>query len=77
MKKVTLRLNLKALMKSRGLTQDELADASNIPQGTISRWSGNKVDSYQKETLEKLMQTLDCKLEDLFTIEIVEEGEKQ
>lgn len=77
MKKVTLRLNLKALMKSRGLTQDELADASKIPQGTISRWSGNKVDSYQKETLEKLMQTLDCKLEDLFTIEVVEEGERQ
>jgi len=73
MKKVTLKLKLKELMTERGLTQDKLSEKANIPQGTISRWAGNKVDSYQREVLEKLMVTLDCKLDDLFTIEVIEQ----
>jgi transcriptional regulator with XRE-family HTH domain len=75
MKKVTLKLQLKTLMTERGLTQDQLSVKAKVPQGTISRWAGNKVDSYQKEVLEKLMIALDCSLEDLFTIEVSEEGE--
>jgi DNA-binding Xre family transcriptional regulator len=80
MSKVRIKLNLKPLMARRGkelgkgtLTQDDLAEMTNIQQGTLSRWVNNKVDVYKRETLEKLMQVFDCSLEDLFEITTYEE----
>ena len=80
MSKVRIKLNLKSLMERKGkelgktsLTQDDLAEMTNIQQGTLSRWINNKVDVYKRETLEKLMQVFDCNLEDLFEITVEEE----
>jgi transcriptional regulator with XRE-family HTH domain len=77
MSKVQIRLNLEPLIarkaqelgKSR-LTQQELAELSGVQQVTLSRWLSNKVDAYSREILEKLMQTFDCNLEDLFEITV-------
>lgn len=74
---MTLKLNLEPHMKRKGyemgknkpLTQMELANEIKVPQGTISRWVGSKIDSYNREILEKLMIYFGCELEDLFQIE--------
>ena len=78
--KVRLRLNLEPLMERKGkelgkarITQEELAEMTNIQQGTLSRWINNKVDVYKRETLEKLMQVFNCNLEDLFEVTLEEE----
>jgi DNA-binding Xre family transcriptional regulator len=77
--KVSIRLNLEKLMEQKGqsiqgrpLTQQDLAEMTGIPQGTISRWVNNKVDSYKREILESLVQALDCELTDLLLIEYSE-----
>ena len=79
MQKVQIRLNLQPLIERKAkqlgknrLTQEELADLSGIQQPTISRWISNKVDSYNREILEKLMQVFECNLEDLFQITVDE-----
>ena len=80
MSKVTISLNLKPHLERMGrkqgkkssLTQSELETATGIPQGTISRWVNDKVDSYDRKILQLLMQYFDCSLEDLFTIEVAE-----
>jgi DNA-binding Xre family transcriptional regulator len=80
MSKVQIRLNLEPLMERKGkelgknrLTQDELAVLAGIQQGTLSRWISNKVDSYNREMLEKLIQVFNCKLEELFEVTIHED----
>lgn len=83
MKQVILSLNLKSHLERLGreqgkhspLTQTELEEATGIPQGTISRWVNDKVDSYDKHILQKLMTYFDCGLEELFKIEIIEGDE--
>ncbi len=75
--KVTLKLDLKPHMERMGhkegkktpLTQSELAEKIGVPQGTISRWVGSKIDSYNREILEKLMIYFNCEIEDLFRVD--------
>lgn len=75
--KVTLKLNLEPHMERMGrkegkktpLTQMELAEKIGVPQGTISRWVGSKIDSYNRQILEKLMVYFECEIEDLFKVE--------
>lgn len=72
MKKVEIKINLKPLMEKWDVTQEELATAIDVPQGTISRWVNNRVDRYDRRIIEKLMVFFDCNLEDLFGIRIIE-----
>lgn len=72
MRKVEIKINLKPLMEKRKVTQEELANAIEVPQGTISRWVNNRVDRYDRRILEKLMVFFNCELEDLFGIRVVE-----
>jgi transcriptional regulator with XRE-family HTH domain len=74
--KFKLKLNLVPHMVRMGrkagkqtpLTQMELAENIGVPQGTISRWVRSKVDSYNREILEKLMIYFECDIEDLFEV---------
>lgn len=49
----------------RTITQEELSKATKIPQGTISRWVGNKVDRLDKRVLESFLDYFDCEIGDL------------
>jgi len=72
MKTVEIKINLKPLMEKRGVNQEELSQAIEVPQGTISRWVNNRVDRYDRRILEKLMVFFNCDLEDLFGIRVIE-----
>ena len=47
------------------ITQNELSERTGIPQTTISRWAGNRVDRIDLGILEKLCRYFDCGVEEL------------
>lgn len=51
------------------ITQEELAQAIGVPQGTISRWVGNKVDRLDKRIMIKLCEYFECGISDLLKLE--------
>ncbi len=73
-----IRSGLKTLMEKKGreinplgskLQQTQLAEATGIPQGTISNWERDVVTRFDKHTLLKLMQYFDCDITDLLIVE--------
>jgi putative transcriptional regulator len=60
----------KALLEGRDpaynpITQLELSERTGIPQTTISRWAGNRVDRIDLGILEKLCRYFECGVEEL------------
>ena len=51
------------------ITQEEIAEAIGIPQGTISRWAGNKVDRLDKRIMVKLCEFFECEIGELLNLE--------
>jgi transcriptional regulator with XRE-family HTH domain len=47
------------------MTQDELADAAQVPQGNISRWERGDVEDIHVSTLLRLARTLRATVDDL------------
>lgn len=72
-----MRIRLKELMAektareklAKPFTQDDLAVAVNVPQGTISRWVNDKVDRLDKNILVKLCLYFNCDIGDLLVFE--------
>jgi len=58
-------------IKVNPITQEEIAREIDIPQGTISRWAGNKVDRLDKRIMIKLCQYFDCEIGDLLKIDTI------
>ncbi len=53
------------------ITQEEIANAIDVPQGTISRWAGNKVDRLDKRIMIKLCEYFECEIGDLLKLETI------
>ena len=51
------------------ITQEELAAAIGIPQGTISRWAGNKVDRLDRHIMAALCDYFDCEVNELLYLD--------
>lgn len=64
---LNVKPKLTALMKERGITQQQLSDMTNVPQGSISRFDKNErhVDWH----LFAIARALDISVEDLFDVE--------
>ncbi len=54
------------LRKEQRLTQDQLADTSGVPQGTISRLERGVSGDVQISTVQKLAMALGVSIESLF-----------
>lgn len=63
-----MELQLRELMKRNKITQERLSNEIGIPQATLSRWVGNKVDRVELGTLEKLMDYFKCELTDIIKV---------
>lgn len=54
------------------LTQQEISQATGIPQGTISKWSNDYISRLDKAIIVALLnyfnQYFECKLEDLLVL---------
>ncbi len=64
---MNVKPRLNALLKERGITQQQLSDMTNVPQGSISRFDKNErhVDWH----LFAIARALDVNVEDLFEVE--------
>lgn len=56
--KVIIELNLKSLLKKKGMSQKELALRANIREATISEMANNMRTDINKESLAKIMRVL-------------------
>ena len=61
------RTKLKTIRKSRGLTQEQLSEATQIPKRTIQHFEQRTrdIDGAHLETLADLCIVLDCGIEDI------------
>jgi transcriptional regulator with XRE-family HTH domain len=55
---------LKGILQERGMTQEQLAELADIPQGSISRFDNNQ--SHKADHLFSIAHALGVKVEDLF-----------
>lgn len=67
----TLTIQLAKIVKERkgNLSQMQIAEETKISQSTVSRWMSGKIDRFDKETIEKFCEWLDCDAGDLLHIE--------
>lgn len=56
---------LTRLRERKGLTQNELATLTGVPQNTIARWESGAVTPREK-SIEKLAKVLGCETSDIF-----------
>lgn len=60
--------NLEHLLESRGLTQKAFADLSGIHKNTVNRLCMNTYKMVSADTMERICDTLGCKLSDVFIV---------
>ncbi|MNW36765.1 helix-turn-helix protein [compost metagenome] len=58
--------NLIALLKERGMTQQQLSELSGVPQSAISRFDTNK--QHSDIHLFSIARALNVKIEDIFVV---------
>lgn len=57
-------MKLKEIRLSRNMTQNELAEKLNVERTTVTMWETKK-SSPNLQTIKKLAEILNCKIEDL------------
>lgn len=63
-----MRVKLKALLSSRGITQAELSQATGIRPSTISQLCNNVAVSFKFSHLELICNFLKCNLNDILEL---------
>lgn len=63
-----IKINLKSLLKQRGMTMTQLHEKTGITQNALSLFANSKSNGVQYTTLEKIVKALDCSMDDLFSI---------
>ena len=63
---MNVKPKLLAILKERGLTQMQLSEMTDVPQGSISRFDRN--DRHVDAHIFAIAKALDIKVEDLFEI---------
>lgn len=57
--------NLKELKKAKGMSQKQIADATNLPERTVSRIFSGDTDNPYVDTLHRIVSVLDGSLDDV------------
>lgn len=70
-KKLKIQGNVQNILDELGWTQKMCEEMSGVPQGTISRF--DKSSRHSIQTLFLLSRTFNRPIEDLFTVEEIEE----
>ncbi len=68
--------NLKKIRISKGMTQEQLADACGVGQSVVSQWESGFCNP-KVETLRKLATVLNCTIDELIGNEEGEDGESE
>lgn len=61
-------LQIKAIMKQKGITQSELAERLGVDRVSVNRLvSERNADTIRKSSLVRIAKALDCEVSDLYT----------
>ena len=63
-----IRCNLSTILGSKRMKISELADASELNRSTITALYNDTAKRIELEAISKICLTLDCKLDELFTL---------
>lgn len=63
-------IEAKSARDGKRVTQEMISQETGIPQGTLSRWAGNKVDRLDKTIMVKLCLYFECEIGDLLVMEM-------
>lgn len=66
-----VKLNLRELLRERGMTQSELAETTGIRPSTICDMCNNNCTFLKIENIDKICCKLDCKIDDLIIYSFV------
>ena len=64
-----IRSNIKKLMEERGITLKQMAKETGLAEMTLIRARREQIEACRLDTLIVIATYLECRLEDLFTVE--------
>lgn len=64
-----VRSNIKKLMKEQGITLKQMVKDTRLAEMTLIRARREQISACRLDTLLVIAEYLDCKIEDLFTVE--------
>lgn len=59
-------LNIKRVREEKGMTQEQLAEKANVNRSLLNQLETGKLKNTSINTLQKIADTLNCKITDLF-----------
>lgn len=59
-------LNIKRVRKEKGMTQEQLAEKANVNRSLLNQLETGKLKNTSINTLQKIADTLNCKITELF-----------
>lgn len=60
-----VKITLKEILESRGITRYKLSKVTDIKYQTIDNYYKNRVIRYDSYILSKICEALDCRIEDI------------
>jgi len=70
-----VKTKLKLLLGSKGMTQKELSEATNIAEYKVSQLCSGKSRNIQLSTAIRICKFLECSLDDAFSDSLLDENE--
>ena len=59
-------LNIKRVREEKGMTQEQLAEKANVNRSLLNQLETGKLKNTSINTLQKIADTLNCKITELF-----------
>ena len=59
-------LNIKRVREEKGMTQEQLAEKANVNRSLLNQLETGKIKNTSINTLQKIADTLNCKITDFF-----------
>lgn len=72
----TLEINLKELLKKKGMNRNQLTHKAEMSWNQVNNYCDNAVTRLDTFVLRKLCTALDCQIEDLLTFVPAEENKE-
>lgn len=63
---IKMVLNIKRVREEKGMTQEQLAEKANVNRSLLNQLETGKLKNTSINTLQKIADTLNCKITELF-----------
>lgn len=60
-----IKVNIKRIMKEKGITRQQLAKRTGLTNRTINRYYNDQILKFDRDVLAKLCYILDCSIDEL------------